>query len=358
MMSVLVIAEAGVNHNGDVGLARDLIDVAAEAKADVVKFQTFVPEEVISKNAPKAEYQMTTTDAAESQLEMARKLWFPNDNFFMLAEHCETRGIQFLSTPFNLSSIDFLAGDMKLKRLKLPSGEVTNAPYLLRAARTGCDIILSTGMATLDEVRNALAVLAFGFAGGDEPPATSAFTASYESEAGQAALRDKVTLLHCTTEYPTPFEAVNLRAMDTLREAFGLAVGFSDHTPGINASIAAAARGAVLVEKHFTLDKEMDGPDHKASLDPSELHALVAALGEVDLAMGDGIKAPHDVEIKNMPIARKSLIARHAIAAGEIFTEDNLTVKRPGTGVSPMLYWDWVGKPAPRSYVEDEIITD
>lgn len=357
-MPVLVIAEAGVNHNGDVGLARDLIDVAAEAGADVVKFQTFVPEEVISKNAPKAEYQMTTTDAAESQLDMARKLWFPNDNFFMLAEHCETRGIQFLSTPFNLSSIDFLANDMKLKRLKLPSGEVTNGPYLLNAARTGCDIILSTGMATLDEVRDALAVLAFGLTGGKETPTHSAFAAAFESEPGQKVLRDKVTLLHCTTEYPTPFEAVNLRAMDTLRDAFGLAVGFSDHTPGINASIAAAARGAVLIEKHFTLDKAMDGPDHKASLDPSELRALVSAVQEIDLAMGDGVKAPHAVEIKNMPIARKSLVARHDIKEGELFTEGNLTVKRPGTGVSPMLYWDWVGQPAPRDYAEDEIISD
>ena len=357
-MTAYVIAEAGVNHNGDVALARELVDVAAEAGADVVKFQTFVPEEVISQYAPKAEYQLTSTDAAETQLEMARKLWFPNDNFFMLAQRCAGHGIRFLSTPFNLSSIDFLAAEMKLETLKLPSGEVTNGPFLLHAAKTGRNIILSTGMATLDEVRDALGILAFGLCGAEAAPGPGAFRSVFESDIGQQVLRDKVTLLHCTTEYPTPFEAVNLKAMDTLRDAFGLAVGFSDHTPGINASVAAAARGAVLVEKHFTLDKNMDGPDHKASLDPAELKALVSAMQEIGQAMGDGIKAPHAVEMKNMPIARKSLVARKEIAPDELFTEENLAVKRPGTGVSPMFYWDWIGRPAPRAYAADEVIFD
>lgn len=355
-MSAYVIAEAGVNHNGDFDLARRLIDVAAEAGADAVKFQTFVPEEVISKVAPKAEYQLSTTDAAETQLDMARKLRLPDEDFFRLADHCGARGIRFLSTPFNLSSIDFLASEMKLDTLKLPSGEVTNGPFLHRAARTGCDIILSTGMATLDEVGEALGVLAHGFARGDTPESRSVFADAAADDAGRDALRRKVTLLHCTTEYPTPFDAVNLRAIDTLREAFGLPVGFSDHTPGITAAIAAVARGATMVEKHFTLDKDLPGPDHKASLEPSELRALVAAVRDVDKALGDGVKEPQQAEIKNMPIARKSLIARQAIKAGTPFSVDNLTVKRPGTGVSPMDFWDWLGRKAARDFDEDEII--
>ena len=357
-MSAYVIAEAGVNHNGEFDLACQLIDIAADAGADAVKFQTFVPEEVISRFAPKAEYQLSTTDAAESQLEMARNLRLRDEDFFTLAKRCAERGIRFLSTPFNLSSIDFLAGEMKLDTLKLPSGEVTNGPFLLRAARTGCDIILSTGMATTDEVREALGVLAHGFTHTDNPASRDVFGAAFDSEQGQGALRDKVTLLHCTTEYPTPFEAVNLRAIDTLREVFGLPVGFSDHTPGITAAIAAVARGAHIVEKHFTLDKALPGPDHKASLDPAKLNALVAALRDVDLALGDGVKQPQPAEIKNMPIARKSLIAQRAIRAGEPFSEENLTVKRPGTGLSPMTYWDWIGQAAPRDFSEDEIITE
>tara|TARA_B100000686_G_scaffold136547_1_gene143797 strand:+ start:449 stop:1534 length:1086 start_codon:yes stop_codon:yes gene_type:complete len=357
-MTAYVIAEAGVNHNGDVRLALELIDIAADAGADVVKFQTFVPEEVISRHAPKAEYQLTTTDAGETQLDMARKLWFPNNKFFDLAEHCRKRDITFLSTPFNLSSIDFLANEMNLETLKLPSGEITNGPFLLHAARTGCDIILSTGMATLDEIKDALSVLAFGLTKNKSLPTPENLRNCYESKIGRKALSRQVTLLHCTTEYPTPFKAANLKAMDTIRQTFGLPVGFSDHTPGINASVAAIARGAVVVEKHFTLDKEMDGPDHKASLSPLELSALVNAVKEVSQSLGNGVKTPHKVELKNIPIARKSLVASRSIKKGELFSEENLTVKRPGTGVSPMLYWKYLGTPACRDYTEDELISD
>ncbi len=353
-MSVYVIAEAGVNHNGDIAKALALVDVAATAGADAVKFQTFTASSVISVHAEKAAYQKQTTDAAESQVDMVAKLELSHADHAQLAERCGERGIAFLSTPFDLDSLDFLVNEMGLTTLKISSGEITNAPLLLAAARSGRDIILSTGMSTMDEVRDALAVLAFGYASttGATPNAAK-FTRALEQA---DALQGKVTLLHCTTEYPTPYEDVNLRAMDSLREAFGLVVGLSDHTVGIAVAIAAVARGAQVIEKHFTLDRALPGPDHAASLESDELTAMVAAIRATEAALGDGNKRLMPSEAANRDIARKSLVALRPIAEGEEFTEQNLTAKRPGNGISPMAYWRVLGTVAQRAYQTDEAI--
>ncbi|CAA7621689.1 N-acetylneuraminate synthase [Magnetospirillum sp. UT-4] len=355
MSGVFVIAEAGVNHNGDLDRALALVDAAAAAGADAVKFQTFVPEEVISRFAPKAEYQKRTTGGDDSQLDMVRALRLSEDDHRALVRRCGEKGIAFLSTPFDLPSLDFLTGGLGLDLLKLPSGEITNWPLLLAAARSGRRIILSTGMSTLDEVEAALGVLAFGYAASAAPGA-EAFRAAYASAAGRAALAARVSLLHCTTEYPTPFADVNLRAMDTLARAFGLPVGLSDHTVGFAAAVAAVARGATIIEKHFTLDRALPGPDHAASLEPNELAAMVAMVRQVELALGSADKVPAPSEVKNIAIARKSLVARRPIGAGETFTEANLTAKRPGGGVSPTRTWEVLGTPAGRDYAEDEPI--
>ena len=358
MTHTFIIAEAGVNHNGDPGLAFDLVEAAAGSGADAVKFQTFRAQDVISADAPKAAYQTRVTSADETQLEMALKLEFGEDVFFDIRDRCHIHGIQFLSTPFEINSVRFLAKKMDLTTLKLPSGEITNGPFLLEAALSRKKIILSTGMSTLDEVEAALGVLAFGFLGADEPPGEEPFRLAFASAEGQTALKEKVSLLHCTTEYPAPFADVNLRAMDTLSAAFGLPVGLSDHTPGIAVPIAAVARGAPIIEKHFTLDRSLPGPDHKASLEPGELKAMVDGIRAVEMAMGDGEKRPMPSEIKNMDIARKSLVTKTPVKAGEPFSEDNLTAKRPGTGLSPMSYWQWLGRPAKRDYAADELIDE
>ncbi len=353
-MSVYVIAEAGVNHNGDLAKALALVDVAATAGADAVKFQTFTASSVISIHAEKAAYQKQTTDAAESQVDMVAKLELSHADHTQLANRCGERGIAFLSTPFDLDSLDFLVNEMGLTALKISSGEITNAPLLLAAARSGRDIILSTGMSTLDEVREALGALAFGYASDTgATPDTAEFTRALEQA---DALQGKVTLLHCTTEYPTPYEDVNLRAMDSLGEAFGLTVGLSDHTAGIAVAIAAVARGAKVIEKHFTLDRALPGPDHAASLEPDELTAMVAAIRATEAALGDGNKRLMPSEAANRDIARKSLVALRPIAEGEKYTEQNLTAKRPGNGLSPMAYWRILGTVAARDYDVDELI--
>ncbi len=330
MNKVLIIAEAGVNHNGDLKTALKMVEAAKEAGADIVKFQTAKPEEVISRFAEKAEYQKQTTGAEESQLEMCRRIHLGFEDYYVLKEHCEKTGIRFLSTPFDLPSIRFLDG-LGLKLWKIPSGEINNYPYLKEIAKTGDPIILSTGMCTLDEIREALKVLKDFGAG-------------------------PVTLLHCTTEYPAPFSDVNLNAMDTLRQEFDLPVGYSDHTNGIAVSIAAAAKGAVVLEKHFTLDRNMEGPDHKASLEPAELKEMVTAVRQVEAALGTGEKKPAASEMKNIPIARKSIVARKAIRKGELFTEENMTTKRPGDGISPMRWEEVLGQRAVRDFTEDELI--
>jgi N-acetylneuraminate synthase len=353
---VRVIAEAGVNHNGSLELALALVDAAAEAGADIVKFQTFQPEQLVSRHAPKADYQRRTTDAAESQLAMLRRLALGPNDYPRLLDRCRQKNIAFLSSAFDLDSLILLTRDLKLSDIKIGSGEITNAPLLLAIARAGCSAILSTGMSTLAEVRDALAVLAFGYTNPTETPSSTAFAAALTSEAGRAALGDHAILLHCTTEYPAAFEDVNLRAMDTLRNAFHLPVGFSDHTPGIVAPIAAVARGAVMIEKHLTLDRSLPGPDHAASLEPSEMAALVTGVRQTTLARGDGRKEPRPVEIKNMAVARKSLVAAKSIRRGEPFAETNMAAKRPGTGISPMRWWDILNRAAPRDFAVDELI--
>lgn len=330
MKKTLIIAEAGVNHNGSVVLAHQMIDAAYSAGADIIKFQTGKPELVISRFAEKAEYQKNTTGCHESQLEMCRKISLRYEDHQTLKEHCEKLGIQFLSTPFDLDSIEFLE-ELGCTMWKIPSGEITNLPYLIKIAETHKPIILSTGMSTLEEISDALCVL-------------------NEHGAGE------ITLLHCTTEYPAPIEDVNLRAMETMRQKFGLKVGYSDHTQGIEIPVAAVAMGACVIEKHFTLDRNMEGPDHKASLEPNELAAMVKAIRNVEKALGNGIKTPSPSEIKNIPIARKSIVAKKKIQKGELLTEDNITTKRPGNGISPMRWNDVLGTRAIRDFGEDELI--
>jgi N-acetylneuraminate synthase len=355
--SVHIIAEAGVNHNGRIEMAKQLIDVAAEAGADAVKFQTFKAEKVISRCAAKAEYQKKTTNETESQLDMVKKLELDEQAHYSLIEYCRLRNVQFLSTPFDFDSIDLLAKTLNLPCLKIGSGEITNGPFLLQAARTGKSVILSTGMSTLGEVEEALGVLAFGYMRSAEKASKKSFRVAFQTVEGQQALKEKVKLLHCTSEYPAPFEEVNLAVLETLRLAFGLPVGFSDHTPGIAVSVAAVAMGAIIIEKHFTLDKKLPGPDHKASLEPFELNEMVKSIRQVEAALGSSIKIPTQSESKNRDQVRRSLIAAKPIHKGDIFSPENLSIKRPGNGLSPMYYWDLLGERSDKDYSEDELIT-
>jgi len=329
-MSVLIIAEAGVNHNGNLDLALKMVDEAKRAGADIVKFQPAIPEKVISKYADKAEYQKKTTGNEESQLEMCKRIHLKLSDYDIIKKYCEEVGIEFLSTPFDLESIDYLE-KLDIRLWKIPSGEITNLPYLIKIAKTGKPVIMSTGMSDLNEVEEAGNVLKKGGAG-------------------------EITLLHCTTEYPAPFESVNLRAMNTLREKFGTEVGYSDHTVGFEAAVAAAVLGASVVEKHFTLNHNMEGPDHKASLEPEEFEVMVNNIRLIEKALGDGVKQPAEAEKKNIAIARKSIVAAKDIKKGEVLTEDNITVKRPGNGISPMRWFEVLGTEAVRDFGEDELI--
>lgn len=357
MGKTYIIAEAGVNHNGSLATAKQLIDAAAQAGADAVKFQSFRADKLVSRAAPKAAYQIVNTGVAETQYVMLKKLELSAEDHRELIEHCRERSIQFLSTPFDLDSLALLVMECQIPLIKISSGDITNAVLLLEAARTGRPVILSTGMSTLADVEAALEVLAFGYtASPGIPPSRGAFRTAYASSPGQEALQKNVTLLHCTTEYPAPFAEVNLRVMDTLGAAFGLKVGLSDHTPGISVAIGAVAKGATVIEKHFTLDKTMPGPDHKASLEPDELAALVQGIRQVELALGSEMKIPTVSEMKNMSVARKSLVAACAIEKGELFTAENLAVKRAGEGIPPLYYWDWIGRRAGRRYAPDELI--
>lgn len=329
-MSIRIIAEAGVNHNGSIELAKQMVEQAKAAGADYIKFQTFRPEALVSKYAEKAAYQKETTGAGESQLEMLQKLALTQEQFCELKKYCEQVGIGFLSTPFDLESIDFLEG-LHMDFWKIPSGEITNLPYLVRIARTGREIVMSTGMCSITDIEAAMDILQKNGAGA-------------------------ITLLHCNTQYPTPMEDVNLRVMHTLREHFGVPVGYSDHTVGIEVPIAAAALGATVIEKHFTLDHTMEGPDHRASLEPDELRAMVAAIRHIEVALGDPAKTVTASESGNRTVARKSIVARREIRKGEIFDETNLTVKRPGNGISPMRWNEILGMQAIRDFEEDELI--
>lgn len=329
---IFIIAEAGDNHNGDYKLALQLVDKAVEAGADCVKFQTFITENVISKFAEKADYQKENTGESESQYEMVKKLELSFEQFRSIKKYCEQKGILFLSTPFDLDSIDFLE-EINIPFWKIPSGEITNLPYLEKIAKTGKDIILSTGMSTMEEIEKAISVLK-------------------EHGAGE------ITLLHCNTEYPTPFEDVNLQAMKTMRDTFGVPVGYSDHTIGIEVPVAAAAMGAAVIEKHFTLDKNMEGPDHKASLEPEELKQMVTSIRNIEKALGSSIKQPSPSERKNISIARKSIVAKRDIRQGEPLTEENLSIKRPGDGISPMRWYEIIGTTAVKDFKEDELIVE
>lgn len=329
---MLIIAEAGVNHNGDINLAKKLIEQAAKAGADVVKFQTFKANSCVSVSAKKAKYQLETTAKEESQLEMIQKLELSYESHFELMKHCKKHGIAFLSTPFDLESVEFLRG-LDLPYFKIPSGEITNLPYLKAVAKCKKRVLLSTGMANLGEIEAALTILR------------------------KNGTRN-ITLLHCNTEYPTPFEDVNLNALKTLKEAFKLEVGYSDHTEGIVASLGAVALGAVVIEKHFTLDKTMEGPDHRASLEFEELRALCKGIRELEKALGSGIKKASKSEAKNKIIARKSLVAKREIQKGEKFSIENLTTKRPGSGISAMRYEEYLGKRALKTYKKDELINE
>lgn len=355
MSGIFIIAEAGVNHNGSLDLAKKLVDAAFESGADAVKFQTFKAEKLAARSAPRAEYQKEATGKDGSQFEMLKSLELGQDDFAALAGHCLDTGIEFMSTPFDRESLALLL-DIGVSRLKVSSGEVANAPLLLDMAASGLPIILSTGMCSLGEVEAALGVLAFGLLKRDEKPSRSAFERAFLSSQGRDALREKITLLHCTTQYPCPFEEVNLLAMDTLAKAFGLRAGYSDHTPGIAVSIAAAARGAVVLEKHLTLDKGLPGPDHGASLEPDEFAAMVKAVREVEMALGSGVKKAGPSELMNRAVVRKSIVAAVKIRKGETFTEENLAVKRPGTGISPMRLYEVLGRKAVRDFGPDEVI--
>jgi len=329
-VSCLVIAEAGVNHNGDIELAKRLVDAAYDAGADYIKFQTFKADNLVTAKARKADYQEKQTGAEESQYSMLKKLELSYQNFILLNDYCRVKGISFLSTPFDNKSIEFL-DKLGMQVWKIPSGEVTNYPYLVKIAETHKPIIMSTGMCTLEDVEAAIQVLTMKGCG-------------------------PITLLHCTTEYPAPYAEVNLNAMETLRSTFNLPVGYSDHTQGIVIPIAAVAMGAVVLEKHFTLDRTMEGPDHKASLEPAELKAMIEAIRCVEVSLGDGVKTPTDSERRNMGIVRKSIVALRPIRKGEQFTTENVTTKRPGSGINPMRWNEVLGQFAKRSFQEDELI--
>jgi N,N'-diacetyllegionaminate synthase len=328
----LIIAEAGVNHNGDMELAKQLIDVAAEAGADFVKFQTFKADRLATRTAKKADYQNESTDIKESQYEMLERLELTLDMHKELIAHCAMRNIRFFSTGFDVESLDMLAS-LGLDSFKVPSGEITNLPYLRHVGLISKSVILSTGMANMGEIEAAIEVL---------------------EQAG--VVRTNITVLHCTTEYPTPMREVNLRAMQSIQKAFGVAVGYSDHTVGIEVAIAAVAMGASVIEKHFTIDRNLAGPDHKASLEPNELKSMVTSIRNIEFALGDGVKRITPSEAKNKPIARKSLVAKCAISRGDVFTAENLAVKRPGSGVSPMRWDEVIGRIASSDYSADDLI--
>jgi len=333
-LNVLVIAEAGVNHNGDIEMAKSLIDVASDAKADFIKFQTFRADTLVTNNAPKAPYQKESSKSDESQFSMLKKLELSEEMHLELIKHCEIRKIGFLSTGFDIQSIDFLNG-LNQKLFKVPSGEITNLPYLRHIGEIGKPILLSTGMSDLNEVEAALTAL--------EKSGTP---------------RNKITVLQCTSSYPAPKNEANLKAMSTFKRELNVAVGFSDHTLGIDISLAAVALGASVIEKHFTLDKSFPGPDHKASLEPKELKEMVVAIRNIEVSLGDGIKKMMPSEIPNIDVARKSLVAKKQINKGDIYTAENITAKRPGTGVSPMFWDQFLGKKALRNYKIDDLIID
>ena len=329
---IIIIAEAGVNHNGSIPMAKEMIDVAADAGADLVKFQTFTAEKLVIKTAKKADYQKNSSDQTESQFQMIKKLELNRNDHEILLEHCNKNNIQFLSTPFDRQSINLL-DEINIPFFKIPSGEITNLPYLRHIGGIGKPVVISTGMATISEVKNAMSILL---------------------DAG--IKQNDITVLHCNSEYPSPMKDVNLKAMQTLENELGVKVGYSDHTLGIEVSVAAVAMGAKVIEKHFTLDRNLYGPDHGASLEPSELKEMISAIRNIERALGDGVKKPSQSEIKNLLISRKSIVSKRPIKKGELFSKENLTVKRPGNGISPMKWDEILGSVSIRDYLKDELI--
>ena len=356
MADVFIIAEAGVNHNGSLDKALALVAAASRAGADAVKFQTFKAEAVAAASAAKAAYQARETGAGESQLAMLRKLELSDRDFERIAQECANLGIEFMSTAFDAGSLSLLVDRLGIRRIKCPSGEVTNGPFLLAMARTKLPLILSTGMATMDEIAEALAVLGFGYARSDEPLGRDDLVRTASSEAARAALAEKVTILHCTSAYPAPVDALNLNAMISIRERFALPVGYSDHSLGAHVCVAAAAMGAVMLEKHFTLDRSLPGPDHKASLEPDELLGLVRQVREVSQALGSREKRPSAAELDTRMVARRSLMARRAIKRGARFSDADLVALRPAGGLSPMELWNLKRQAARRDYAAGEPI--
>ena len=358
MLKTLIIAEAGVNHNGSEELAFQLVDVAKASGVDIVKFQTFVTRNLVTQKAEQAQYQKANIGKEQLQYQMLEKLELSFESHKAIKNYCTTQGIDYLSTAFDSQSLAFLVNDLKLNLLKIPSGELTNTPFVLEHALTGCDIILSTGMANLAEIEFALSVITFGYLNQqlDKEPTTEAFKKAYASEEGQKLLRKKVTVLHCTTEYPAPFDEVNLNAMVQMHNEFNLPIGYSDHTAGVIVPVAAVAKGAVIIEKHFTLSKDMEGPDHKASIEPDELTQMVQDIRCIELALGSSEKQPTVSEIKNIAVARKSIVASANIKKGQRLSAENLTILRPGKGISPTKYYDILGSLAIKDFNEGELI--
>lgn len=358
MRRTYIIAEAGVNHNGSIELAKKLVDVAKLAGADAVKFQTFKVENIVTKSAQQANYQIENLGEVTSQYEMLKQLELSFDEFLELQQYCKSQNIEFLSTPFDFESVDFLFDELNVSIAKIPSGELTNLPFIHYIATKQKPIILSTGMATINEIHDALAFIAYGLEKSKETVTLQLVNEFYKTQEAKKVLEEYVTILHCTTEYPAPFETINLKAIQQMEREFGLPVGLSDHSEGVSVPIAAVSLGAKVIEKHFTLDRSMEGPDHRASSEPNELKTMVKSIREIELALGTGKKEPSLIELENRNAARKSLVAKKQIKAGEMFTKDNLTVKRPGNGISPKEYWSYLGKISSKSYEKDELIDE
>jgi N-acetylneuraminate synthase len=357
-MKTYIIAEAGVNHNGVLDLAFKLIDIAVESGADAVKFQTFKTENLVTKKAKQAEYQVENIGEETSQFDMLKKLELSYDDFLQLKAYCDGKEIEFLSTPFDRESVDFLIDEIKINTVKIPSGELTNVPFIHYIATKRKPIILSTGMSTMNDIHEALSFLAYGLAYPNEKVEIEAVRKFYHTPEAKEWLKDYVTVLHCTTEYPTPFTDINLRAMDFMQKELQVNIGLSDHSEGIYVSVAAVARGAKVIEKHFTISRLLPGPDHRASLEPDELMKMIKSIRLIEESLGDGNKIPTLNERQNQISARKSLVAAKPIQVGQIFTEEYVTVKRPGSGMAPSRFWSIIGTTASKSYKEDELIDE
>lgn len=357
-MGTYIIAEAGVNHNGSFPLALSLVDAAVQSGADAVKFQTFKADNLVTKYAKQAEYQVKNIGEETSQYEMLKKLELSYEEFTALKEYCEEKKIEFLSTPFDLESVDFLVERLRMKTVKIPSGELTNSPFVHYIGTKRKPIILSTGMATMDDIHEALSFISYGLAFPNKKVDIESVRSFYQTSESRECLKKYVTVLHCTTEYPTPFSDINLRAINQLKDELHINIGLSDHSEGIYIPIAAVSRGASIIEKHFTISRLLPGPDHRASLEPNELTEMVKAIRDVELSLGDGVKKPTSNELQNKLAAHKSLVAAKNIALGERFTEENLIVKRPGSGMAPSHYWSLIGTAASKNYQEDELIDE